>query len=511
MKIKYYLLLLTLLFVVSGCREEYSLQPGAILQCHTHDFDGYVVADTVGDPCNTGKLYIDSGSLLVHPEQVSFDTQSKTLYISGNNIKRQPCQLTPYIAPVVQEISGGYSTSQYAVDRKTDQKFGSAEGYWASYPETNEKHAVKFLKKAVKLFGSKKAQDLEMDIYTPRGDSFKSRPLLVMIHGGAFYCGDKSDKEYKLWCRQFAERGYVAVSINYRMGFGLGPFAMERAAYRASQDTHAAIRYLLKHKDQYHIDPNRIYMAGCSAGAISALHTAFMSSENRPVSTEGKLMLFGHNIGAAFSDDLGAIDAVRDSINDYRQPFRINAVCSMWGAIFDLNMLKNSKTSILSIHSANDPIVPFRHGIPFADELGDFADMLVPTVYGSAEIHARAKRLGITSEIDSFAIAKHTLIEDNDGNLNNLHEVFLDRMLTFFEKDMEKRHRISLQTNRQHCLIKSDEPIAQTNWTVTGGVVIRQEGSSIDCLLFADQPNKSIVASGVCGCGVPFSKSMSWN
>ena len=34
----------------------------------------------------------------------------------------------------------------------------------------------------------------EMDIYTPQGDTETNRPLIIYMHGGSFYLGDKSLK-----------------------------------------------------------------------------------------------------------------------------------------------------------------------------------------------------------------------------------------------------------------------------------------------------------------------------
>ena len=57
----------------------------------------------------------------------------------------------------------------------------------------------------------------KMDIYQPQGDTNAKRPLLIYIHGGAFYAGDKATLDCIDFCTHFAKKGYVAVSVNYRL------------------------------------------------------------------------------------------------------------------------------------------------------------------------------------------------------------------------------------------------------------------------------------------------------
>jgi acetyl esterase/lipase len=68
---------------------------------------------------------------------------------------------------------------------------------------------------------------LEMDIYTPPAeDDVTERPLIIFIHTGNFLpplfnggiTGDKIDSAGVNLCRQWARRGFVSASINYRLG-----------------------------------------------------------------------------------------------------------------------------------------------------------------------------------------------------------------------------------------------------------------------------------------------------
>ena len=78
-------------------------------------------------------------------------------------------------------------------------------------------------------------QTLLMDIYQPYNDPMAARPFMVLVHGGSFLQGNKSDLEET--CRAFARKGYVAVSIQYRLGYtSLTAAGAVQTVIRATQD-----------------------------------------------------------------------------------------------------------------------------------------------------------------------------------------------------------------------------------------------------------------------------------
>src|SRR5688500_148923 len=56
---------------------------------------------------------------------------------------------------------------------------------------------------------------LKLDLYQPTGDDVAGRPVIVWVHGGGFSEGDKSNGAD--WATAFARRGFVAVSLGYRL------------------------------------------------------------------------------------------------------------------------------------------------------------------------------------------------------------------------------------------------------------------------------------------------------
>lgn len=123
---------------------------------------------------------------------------------------------------------------------------------------------------------------LKLDLYQPVGDTVTRRPAIVWVHGGGFSGGDKSGGAD--WAGSFARRGYVAVSLGYRLlatgpcgGTGPVPEHCYTAAEAAQHDAQAAVRFLRRHADFLGIDPNRIAMAGESAGAVTSLLVGWRS------------------------------------------------------------------------------------------------------------------------------------------------------------------------------------------------------------------------------------------
>ena len=99
-------------------------------------------------------------------------------------------------------------------------------------------------------------QHLKLDIARPKtGDG--PFPAILCIHGGGFRAGNREG--YDGLCIRLAEKGYVAVTITYRL-------APKYPFPAAIHDTKAAIRWLRANAAKYTIDPERIGVTGGSAG-----------------------------------------------------------------------------------------------------------------------------------------------------------------------------------------------------------------------------------------------------
>lgn len=109
----------------------------------------------------------------------------------------------------------------------------------------------------------------KMDVYLPAGRSADSTKLIVLIHGGAWSEGDKSD--FFLFVSVLQQRlpGYAIANINYRLAS-----AVANHFPTQENDTKAAIDLLLQKAADYHISQNFVLL-GVSAGAHLALLQAY--------------------------------------------------------------------------------------------------------------------------------------------------------------------------------------------------------------------------------------------
>lgn len=126
---------------------------------------------------------------------------------------------------------------------------------------------------------------LTLDIYEPEGDTATKRAAIIWVHGGSFVGGSK--EQFSQVAPEYAKRGYIAFSINYRLtNHAVNPSSPDIGSMTqyAKHDVLAAVRWVRAHASDYHIDPTRIIVAGFSAGAWSSLYAAY-DTEN--VGTSG--------------------------------------------------------------------------------------------------------------------------------------------------------------------------------------------------------------------------------
>lgn len=106
------------------------------------------------------------------------------------------------------------------------------------------------------------------DIYRPKGAG--KLPAIAWIHGGGFVAGDRSDVANYL--KILASHGYATVAVGYSRAPG------DRFPTPVRQ-VNLALAHLTEHAAQYGIDPERIVLAGDSAGAQIAAQTALVITE----------------------------------------------------------------------------------------------------------------------------------------------------------------------------------------------------------------------------------------
>ncbi len=359
-----------------------------------------------------------------------------------------------------------------------DVEYGKAEGYWTSYNTGSDR----YLNVLVKGFLSslfKETLSLKMDIYMPKTDELAKRPLIMFIHGGAFYIGDKEVETMVEMCKYFAKRGYVCASINYRLGFKVAKASIERAGYRAIQDGHAALRFLVNKSETYKINPDYIFVGGSSAGGITALNLAFMRNKNRP-ETSKKSFLYS---------DLGDIETDRNTLKD---KFEIKAVINMWGAVNNLEMIDNSKASVISFHGDKDDVVPIDHGHPFQDIKVGVNSLFLNKTYGSLPIHIKLKENANREFLHIFEGLGHSLNVDENDKINKNFYTICDESKDFlYEEIVPKSWGIfsipPTLTNRALSLYEAKASgVKDYFWDIDGGIIISTDKNKVRVVWFKE-------------------------
>lgn len=284
-------------------------------------------------------------------------------------------------------------------------------------------------------------RELKLDISVPLNAPLPvcGRPLVLIIHGGAFLEGSKDDAGIKLLRQDFAKRGYIAASISYRLGFFLTNQNLNcnvpkwnclnateesewiRAWYRGVQDAKGAIRYLLKQTNDYPIDRNQVFLLGESAGGFISLGVAYLDQEaEKPIScgavnavTLPNPSYYDACIAPNIWDipiaqmntqrpDLGPVSGL---LHTDAPDYHIVAVANMFGGLIAelFSQYSGKMPDLYTFHQPNDLIVPFG----YSRILQGFNDCAVaancvnminrPFVYGSA---------AITQLIDTLNIAE---------------------------------------------------------------------------------------------------------
>lgn len=383
-----------------------------------------------------------------------------------------------------------YRENIFQVEKQSDILYATAPGFWCSMTGVEGKSYAGIFVDGLKNSLMTSNQELTMDVYLPCGDTTTRRPLLMLMHGGGFYIGDKGDEHIATWCNHFAAKGYVAVSINYRMGFKPTKTSVTRTGYRALQDAHAAMRYLMENADTYGIDTTMMFVGGTSAGAITALNLAFMSDKDRPAVTHRRT-------------DLGNIG---ESGNDYRHEVKIKAVANMWGAVNSLAILRNNRCDIISFHGDADGIVPCDAGYPFTEYNEWLGERAFSKMYGSIPIDQRAKELGMRSEIYLFPGQGHALHRNDDGTMNMENFTFIEDKMTQFFYDEMVEHPAGIRESRNDTreYYVDGEGLRDISWQVEGGFIVGIDGNTIGVVWRRDSDRHTLTASGRYANGIGF-------
>lgn len=356
-----------------------------------------------------------------------------------------------------------YVDSTFQVYIEKNILYTTHNGFYYSYILPDNKLQVLSDLKPSRL--KETSLDLKMDIYMPYNDTLSVRPTIVFFHGGAFLFDNKESSSIVRWCKNFAARGYNAISVDYRLGFRLNKKSMKDAEHKAIEDAVTAVNFLVDNKDAYHIDTNNIFLAGSSAGAMIALQAPYHNKCNK---------------------------------------IRIKGIANLWGAVPDTSIFNCSKNiSIISYHGGKDPIVPDGYKYPFYKYIGILSSILCEKKYGSTFINEEFRNLGLCEELFFFPTLKHKLHWDKDQNKENVNFDFIDKSLNnFFLSVMFRNKSIDMINDGEY--VCNDGSIKSMHWMVTGGYIMKIDRNRIWLRWNPNSKVHKVMAVGLYSNGTPF-------
>jgi acetyl esterase/lipase len=252
------------------------------------------------------------------------------------------------------------------------------------------------------VFGTGGGRELRCDVFMPP-DNEHGRPSVLLIHGGGWVSGDRT--QMRGYGIQLARHGYLCVANEYRLsGESRWPAAIH--------DVKAALRWMRANAESLGIDPQKICVSGNSAGA----HLALMAAATPNVKVfEGD----GGNEGAGTA--CAAVVAIYG-------PSLLRIAASPLGDA--VSGLFGGKATIEAQDAASPITYVYRHFPPTLLIHGN-ADDVVPA-QASFEMYQALSAIGAPVELHVYDGAPHAFdaVPELGRQVVDLIALFLDRKVT---------------------------------------------------------------------------------
>lgn len=181
-------------------------------------------------------------------------------------------------------------------------------------------------------------ETLLLDIYSPAGVSVKNRPAILWMHGGGFrYGNDKMQSYIVEMASRFAKRGYICLSINYRLRENPRDDA-KGTVKDALEDAMKGLNWLRKNSERLGVNKEKIVIGGGSAGGILGTNFCYREGDASEEWDKSGIVAF---------------------INLWGSPDR------SWG---EFTIDKNDPSTII-VHGTEDASVPFANSTQIVQEL----------------------------------------------------------------------------------------------------------------------------------------------
>jgi acetyl esterase/lipase len=263
------------------------------------------------------------------------------------------------------------------------------------------------------LFAAPDGHPLRLDIYEP-DEADGPLPAVVVVHGGAWFQGEKSAYAFGLHDRWLAAQGYVVFDVQYRLGSRWpAPLA----------DVKCAIRWVRTNAARYNVDPDRVAVMGRAAGAHLALMAAYTA--NDPAYPSG-----------CFSDNGAISDSVQAVVVSYPPTDLRLWPAERGGAIEQL--LGGLPEDIPDVYENASPVTHVRPGLPPTLLIHGQRDRTVPPV--QSELLANSLRAaGVTSVLLRIPWGRHGVDSLLVGLTGPMIQYDVDRFLAWVFYHQEAR------------------------------------------------------------------------
>ena len=206
------------------------------------------------------------------------------------------------------------------------------------------------------VFAKAGSMDLKLDVYQPAAGVTSKRTAIIHLFGGGFFSGNKSAGYIINDIKALAPKGYTNISANYRLS---------KEGFWPSQihDVKAAIRWTRANAGKLGIEPNRIVIAGYSAGGMLSLLAA---GTNGKPEFEGDLGTTG--VSSDVNASIGVYPLASAQIAGSLWP-QGQATPEAIAAASPTTYISDKFAPTIFVHGTNDNTVPVTSSVDFFTKL----------------------------------------------------------------------------------------------------------------------------------------------
>ena len=236
----------------------------------------------------------------------------------------------------------------------------------------------------------------KMDVYLPGNRSTSTTYIVIMVHGGSWSAGDKTDFDTYIPNLKPLLGNYAIFNINYRLANGSSVLVQQQI-----DDINTAIDFITSKANEYNVNTSKMALMGASAGAHLTLLKAFRFN------TDGRVK--------AMVDLFGPTDMAW-MYNSHPQPtFTQPIIVNVVGGTPTTNATAYTNASPINFATATVPPTIIFHGT---------ADPIVP-ISESQKLQTKLQTMGVTNQYVTYTGEGHGWVGTNLTDTYNKSVAFI--------------------------------------------------------------------------------------